>query len=93
MAVQDDLDRAVTDISAMDDVADGAIALMNALTALVKANINNPAALQAALTTFEAKKDALAAAVVANTPAADTPPATPPTTPPPGPTSQAARAR
>lgn len=71
--IQETLDQAVTDITAMDDVVDGAMSLMDTLSALVKANANNPAALQAALTTFEAKKQALADSIAANTPAAPTP--------------------
>lgn len=64
------LDQATADINAMDDVVDSVLALIDTLVAQVKANINDPTALKAALVVFEAKKQALADAVAANTPAA-----------------------
>lgn len=70
MAIQDVLDKAVADITAMDDVVDSALKLIDTLVAAVKANANDPTALNAALVAIEAKKDALAASVAANTPAA-----------------------
>ena len=48
-----------------------AITLLNALAAKVEENINDPAALQALVDQVRASNDALAAAVVANTPASE----------------------
>lgn len=62
------IDRAVASISAITSVADSAIALMDMLSQLVRDNIEDPTALEAALNAFDAKKDELAAAVARNTP-------------------------
>jgi hypothetical protein len=70
--IQTVLDQAVAQISAMDDVEDSAVALINTLVAQVQANINDPTALQAILDVAKTKTDALAAAVAAGTPAAPT---------------------
>lgn len=67
--IQDVLDAAVAQITAIETVEDSATALINSLVAQVQANINDPAALQQVLTDVKAKTDALAAAVAANTPA------------------------
>lgn len=68
--IQDDLDAAVQAIADENTVVDSAIALLDQLFALVQANINNPAALEAAIAAAQAKKQDLANAVVRNTPAA-----------------------
>lgn len=52
-------------------VDSSAITLLNALAAKVEENINDPAALQALVDQVRASNDALAAAVSANTPAAE----------------------
>lgn len=52
-------------------VDDSAITLLNALAAKVEENINDPAALQALVDEVRNSNDALAAAVTANTPAAE----------------------
>jgi uncharacterized phosphosugar-binding protein len=67
------IDRAIAAISSNTSVVSSAIALMDALTALVRDNLEDPTALSAALDTFEAEKQALADAVARNTPAAPTP--------------------
>lgn len=61
------MDKAVSDMSAMDDVVDSAMALIDTLVATVRANKTDPAALEAALVTIEAKKEALANSVATNT--------------------------
>jgi ferritin len=66
MAVLQDL---VDEVTAETTVKDSVLALIDRLVA----NQSNPAALDALLTSMKANKDAIAAAVTANTPAAPTP--------------------
>jgi len=66
------LDQLETDVTDEDTVIDSCITLLTELTALITAAGTDPVRLQALVTTIEAKKAALAAAVVANTPAAPT---------------------
>lgn len=65
MALIDDLEAGV---AANGDAEDSAITLLNNLTALIQAAGTDPARLQAVIDTVNAKKAALAAAIVANTP-------------------------
>jgi hypothetical protein len=69
-----ELDALTAAVQRNSDVEDSAIVLLQGLKAALDAAIasGNPAALTALSTTIGAKADALAAAVVANTPAAPT---------------------
>lgn len=64
------LDTVVTDVAAEDTVIDSAITLLNGLSAALQAAGTDPAKLAALDADINARKQALAAAVVANTPAA-----------------------
>jgi len=57
------------DVTAEETVIDSAITLLNGLSALLKANAGNPQAINDLATSIEAKSQALAEAVTANTPA------------------------
>lgn len=67
-----ELDALEAQVTAVSDAEDAAIALLNGLFQQLQDAINsgNPARIQAVTTTLKAKTDALAAAIVANTPAA-----------------------
>lgn len=75
-AITDALDRAEAAAKDNADAEDAVIALLGALSSQIadlKANVADPAAvarIQALADAVNAKKDALAAAIVANTPAA-----------------------
>lgn len=69
-----ELDKLQTDVQRTKDVEDSAILLLQGLSTQIAALRNDPAALTALSESLNAKADELAAAVVANTPAAETPP-------------------
>jgi len=63
-------DDLVAQVKASDDVADSALILINGFAARLAAAGTDPAKLTALQTDLKSHADALAAAVVANTPAA-----------------------
>lgn len=65
-----ELDQLTADVKKTTDTEDSAILLLQGLSAQIAANAQNPAALQALSAQLSGKADELAAAVVANTPAA-----------------------
>jgi hypothetical protein len=67
---QDAIDRAVADVTRATTVEQAATVLLNAVIASARENSGDPAALLAAMDSFEAATDALSSGVVANTPAA-----------------------
>lgn len=67
--------QALTDqVAANTGIAASAVALMNGIAARIEAVKTDPVALSALAASLKSDDDALAAAIVANTPAADTPP-------------------
>ena len=66
-----ELDTLITKVQETADVEDSAIALLGGLSAQIAALKNDPVKLQALSDQLNAKKEALAAAVIANTPAAN----------------------
>lgn len=69
-----ELDQLTVDVQKTTTVEDSAITLLQGLSAQIAALKNDPAALTALSTQLNAKAADLAAAVAANTPAAETPP-------------------
>jgi hypothetical protein len=67
---QADFDLIAAEVTKETDVVTSATALMDQLTALIKANQNDPTLGPKLLSLIDANKDKLAASVVANTPAA-----------------------
>jgi chromosome segregation ATPase len=65
-----ELDQLQVDVKKTTDVEDSAILLLQGLSTQIAALKNDPAALQALSASLNSKADELAAAVVANTPAA-----------------------
>jgi hypothetical protein len=72
-----DLTNLTAQVKANTDAEDSAVVLLNSLSALIVSMKNDPAQLQQLATDLKSHADVLAAAVVANTPAAETPPANP----------------
>lgn len=68
-----ELDALTTQVTANTDAEASAIQLLNNLHALLVAAGTDPAKLAALATTLKTSQDALAAAIVANTPAAPAP--------------------
>lgn len=64
-----DLTRITTEVSEMSSVVDSAVALLGDLSQRIRDNASDPVALNALADTLDAKSNALAAAVAANTPA------------------------
>jgi len=69
--VQDAIDRAVAAITAENTAADSIIALVTGLVAIIRENVNDPVALNAAADAAEAKTAAIVAAITENTPVTD----------------------
>ena len=65
-----ELDDLTAQVQASDEVVDSAVILINGIAARIAAAGVDPSKLQALTTDLKAKADVLAAAVVANTPAA-----------------------
>lgn len=65
-----DLSTITADIQSNSDAVDSAVELLTTLASEIAANANDPAAISALAAQLEAKTQALADAVVANTPAA-----------------------
>lgn len=63
------LDRITSEVEQMGDAADSAVALLQRLAQLLRESATDPAAIEALADDLDAKGSALAAAVVANTPA------------------------
>ena len=68
--VMADLGALQTSVQATTDAEQAAIDLLGQLSALISQNATDPAALQALADQLDTKKNDLAAAIVANTPAA-----------------------
>lgn len=68
--VMTELDALTAQVHASDDVAASALVLINGIAARLAAAATDPAALTALSAELKTNSDALAAAVVANTPAA-----------------------
>ena len=64
------MDALIAEAHRNTDTSAAIVKVVNDLVAMVEANKNDPVALQAAIDEFRANDDAVAAAVVANTPAA-----------------------
>ncbi len=64
------LDDIKTKVQANKDATDSAVLLLTSLSELIRANANDPAKLQEIADQLDADNQALADAVVANTPAA-----------------------
>jgi len=69
------LDTLTQEVTEMSTVVDSAIVLINGLAAQIVELKDDPAALQALADSLDAKANSLAAAVAANTPPVDPPPA------------------
>lgn len=69
-AIMKELDDLTTQVQATDDAEQSAIALINGIAARIDAAGTDPKALAALTASLKSKSDELAAAVVANTPAA-----------------------
>jgi len=67
------LDELIAAVAAEDEVIDSVLTLVTDLVAQVQANLTDPVALQKLIDDVTSKKDKMAAAVAANTPAAPTP--------------------
>lgn len=67
---QDALDRALADVQKATTVETSAVALIAAIVAAARENAGDPAALNAAMDSFEGATTDLSNAVTANTPAA-----------------------
>jgi hypothetical protein len=65
-----DLTQIQSKVTAQTTVVQSAVTLLGELSALIKANVNNPTALQAIADGIDANSISLANAVTANTPAA-----------------------
>jgi hypothetical protein len=65
-----DLTALTTQVQANTDAEAGAVVLLENISALLRANANDPAAINDLATKLETSRASLAAAVVANTPAA-----------------------
>lgn len=65
-----ELDNLTVEVTEISTTVDSAIALLEGLSAQLLAIANDPAAINALAAELDAKSNALAAAVVANTPAA-----------------------
>ena len=63
------LDRLTSEVTEISDAADAAVVLLGELSQLLRDNAADPAAITALADQLDAKGTALAAAVVANTPA------------------------
>lgn len=74
--MSEDLDNIKTSVEAEGTVVDSAIVLLTQIAGQLEAFKNDPIEIQGIVDQINAQKDALAAAVVANTPGA--PPAEPP---------------
>jgi hypothetical protein len=73
--IQQAIDNLRTEVERNTSVDGSAIALLQSLAAQVEANKTDPAALQALVDQIRGSSDTLAAAVTANTPASEEPPA------------------
>ncbi len=71
MSVQ--LDRLTSEVAENSIAVDSAIVLLNRLAQMIRDSVDDPAALEALANDIDAKTNALAAAVVANTPAEPAP--------------------
>lgn len=69
------LDRITAEVAEIKDAAQSAVSLLDSLSALLRENAGDPAAINALADELDASGSALAEAVVRNTPAA--PPADP----------------
>lgn len=77
------LDDLKAQVQATTDVAASAVTLIHGLADQLAASKDDPAKIAALAATLKSSSDALAAAVVANTPAAPPAPPAPPADPPP----------
>jgi hypothetical protein len=68
--IMKELDTLTTEVKASTDVEQSALVLINGIAARLEAAGTDPVALQALTDSLKASREALAAAVVANTPAA-----------------------
>jgi ABC-type transporter Mla subunit MlaD len=86
-AMSAEIDRLAASVKANADAEQSAATLLAELSGLIRQSVNDPAKLTALADDLDAQRQALAAAVTANTPAAPTPAPTPapPPAPAPGP--------
>lgn len=71
--MSEQLDRLTTEVQQTGTVIDSAITLLNSLAQQIRDNATDPAALTQLADDLDAKQQALAAAITANTPASPAP--------------------